>query len=159
MDDQPANDQARTISALMFRLMRQLAVSDDDDLIAELPLGQLRVCGILHHGPRPMSEISRELRVSHSAMTQIADRLERAELVERVAEGSDRRVRRLQLTPRGREIMERREETRIGRIAAALDELSAKKRKDVSAALETFLGACAASARQEVPLSLSKAIS
>ena len=45
---------------------------------AELPLAQLRVCGVLCDGPRPMSAVSRELGVSLSAMTQIADRLERA---------------------------------------------------------------------------------
>ena len=48
-----------------------------------------------------MSALSREFGVSLSAMTRIADRLERARLVKRVAEGGDRRIRHLQLTPRG----------------------------------------------------------
>ena len=58
-------------------MMRQL-FSADDHLAAELPLAQLRVCGMLYDGPHPMSVLSRELGVSLSAMTQIADRLERA---------------------------------------------------------------------------------
>ena len=45
-----------------------------------------------------MSSLGRELGVSLSAITQIADRLERAGLVTRVAKGGDRRVRRLELT-------------------------------------------------------------
>ena len=113
---------------------------DDDDAVAELPLAQLRVCGILHRGPRPMSALSRDLGVSLSAMTQIADRLERANLVKRVAEDNDRRVRCLRLTPRGESIMRRREDVRTGRITAALARLPAKKRKEVLAALRNAAG-------------------
>ena len=64
-----------------------------------------------------MSVLSRELGVSLSAMTQIADRLERARLVKRQFEGTDRRVRSLQLTSRGQKIMQAREEARVQRRA------------------------------------------
>ena len=89
--------QAKAIASLMPALMRMLS-SFDDDPAAELPLAQLRVCTILSDGPRSMSALSREFGVSLSAMTRIADRLERAGLVTRVARDDDRRVRRLQLT-------------------------------------------------------------
>ena len=51
----PANghvtkEQARTVASQLFRLIRQLSVGDDA-AVAELPLAQLRVCGILHGGP------------------------------------------------------------------------------------------------------------
>ena len=91
-------------------------------------------------------------------MTQIADRLERASLVKRVAEGNDRRVRCLRLTPRGESIMQRREDTRVEHASAALARLSAKKRKEVFEALETLLDACLASKEPKTPLPLAKAI-
>jgi DNA-binding MarR family transcriptional regulator len=136
------SDEARTIARLLPNLMRQLVAGDDHDLAAELPLAQLRVCGILHAGPQSMSAIGRELRVSLSAMTQIADRLERAQLVLRLAGEGDRRVRRLELTPRGQALMRRREEARVERVLRALSDLSPEARENVLTGLRTLIEAC-----------------
>ena len=67
-----------------------------------------------------MSALGRELGVSLSAMTQIADRLERASLVDRVNQGADRRVRLLQLTEKGQEMMRRHDEVRVRRISEVM---------------------------------------
>src|SRR6185369_12814300 len=107
--------QAQELTALFLAATRQLLAVDDQ--AAELPLRQLRVCMLLYEGPRAMSSISRELGVSQSALTQIADRLEKARLVRRSFEGPDRRVRSLQLTPRGQRIMRLREQARVERAA------------------------------------------
>jgi DNA-binding MarR family transcriptional regulator len=136
-------EQAKTIATLLPALMRQL-VAGKSDPTAELPLAQLRVCSVLSGGPRPMSTLGRELGVSLSAMTQIADRLERARLVKRVAQGDDRRVRCLQLTERGERIMRLHEQSRIERVAAILEHLSAADRKGVLAALQTLFQASVA---------------
>jgi DNA-binding MarR family transcriptional regulator len=136
-------DQARAIATLMPALMRMLLTFDRDPA-AELPLAQLRVCIILFEGPRSMSALAREFGVSLSAMTRIADRLERTRLVKRVTEGKDRRVRRLQLTPRGEKIMRDRNEARVRSVSAVLTRLPAKARKGVRSALETLMEACTA---------------
>jgi DNA-binding MarR family transcriptional regulator len=134
-------EQARTFVSRLIELSRQVLMPRDDQ-VSELPLAQLRVCGTLFHGPRPMSALSRELGVSQSAMTQIADRLERARLVQRVAEGSDRRVKCLQLTPRGERIMRNRDDVRIQRVLGVLEQLPPKARREILKSLETFAGAC-----------------
>ena len=123
MDNSLLLEQAKAIASLLPVVMRQL-LSLDGHLVADLPLAQLRVCGILFDGPQRMSELSRELGVSLSSMTQIADRLERTQLVERVSDESDRRIRCLQLTDRGEEIMRRHEDSRVRSILAALKENS-----------------------------------
>ncbi len=146
MDEATNLRHAKSAAALLLGLARHLLAADHDPA-AELPLAQLRVCGILHGGPRRMSALGRELGVSLSAMTQIADRLERARLVRRVAEGTDRRIRCLRLTPRGERIMRLREEARLRRIVAALAHLSAEERTEVLAALEKLVRACEASER------------
>ena len=143
MNHPVALDEAKTIAALLPTLVRQL-FADEDDLAAELPLAQLRVCSVLYNGPRSMSALGRELRVSLSATTQIADRLEQAGLVERLAMGQDRRVRRLQLTERGEKMMRLREKARTHRVSMALEHLAPKTRAEVLAALQTFTQACAA---------------
>ena len=144
MDPTNLTAEAQAIAAMIPRLAREMAPHESDPA-AELPLAQLRVCGILlSDGPRPMSSLSRELGVSLSAMTQIADRLERVRLVTRVATGGDRRVRCLQLTARGQKMMHQRQSARVRRVMTVLEHLSTESRGQVRAALETLLGACVA---------------
>jgi DNA-binding MarR family transcriptional regulator len=140
--------QAKAIASLMPALMRMISTFDNDPA-AELPLAQLRVCTILCDGPRSMSALSRECGVSLSAMTRIADRLERVRLVKRVTEGKDRRVRRLQLTPRGEKIMRQRNAARVRSMSAVLGQLSARARKQVQSAFETLMKACTAMKERE----------
>ena len=141
MDQTPLLDQARTLAAVLAEVMSRLA-APDDRLATSLPLAQLRLCRILYGGPRPMSALSREVGVSSSALTQIADRLEKARLVSRAPCGSDRRVRHLQLTERGRELVQRRESARVQRVLAVLEKLSPAQRHEVTAAIETLRKAC-----------------
>jgi DNA-binding MarR family transcriptional regulator len=134
------SEEAETVASLLPAIMRQLFTLDNDPA-ANLPLTQIRVCFNLLDGPRQMSTLSHELGVTLSAMTQIADRMERTKLVCRVAEEKDRRVRCLQLTPRGETIMRRHENLRIRSIAAVIEHLSPNERKELIAALETLLRA------------------
>jgi DNA-binding MarR family transcriptional regulator len=96
-----------------------------------------------------MSDLSRELAVSLSAMTQIADRLERAKLVRRVSTANDRRIRRLQLTDRGKRVMQLHETARIDRVLAVFELLTPKTRKEALATLETLLRASMAAREQD----------
>jgi len=133
--------QAETVATTLGRIMRMVSAIDMEDLAIELPIAQFRVCAILSDGPRTMTSLSRELGVTLSAMTQIADRLERTKLVERVTEPDDRRVKSLQLTPRAKEMMRSRGQRRIHRVAQALENLSPEARERVVAALGTLLEA------------------
>jgi DNA-binding MarR family transcriptional regulator len=136
--------QARKLDLVFVGVARHVLV--DDDPAAELPLRQLRVCLALYEGPRTMSQLSRDLRFSLSAMTQIADRLERAGLVTRWFEESDRRVRRLRLTPRARRMLRLRKEARIRRIAAVLERMPVAARVDALTALDALR--CAAASHE-----------
>jgi DNA-binding MarR family transcriptional regulator len=142
VDIDPASHQAKEVTDLLMSLTRELFAVDDQ--AAELPLRQLRVCALLYEGSRSMTSLSRGLGVSLSAMTQIADRLERARLVKRSFEGSDRRVRSLQLTPRAVRIMRLREDSRVRRAATALEQLAPPQRNTVLAALHALHYACSA---------------
>jgi DNA-binding MarR family transcriptional regulator len=97
---------------------------------------------LLYERPRAMSALSRELGVSQSAMTQIADRLERARLVRRSFAGSDRRVRSLQLTSRGQKIMQHREEARVQRAATVMERLPQQVRHELLSSMRQLLEAC-----------------
>ena len=143
MSQQELLEIAEAVAGLIPRLARGMSSSGKDP-VDNLPLAQLRLCGILSEGRRPMSALSRSLGVSLSALTQIADRLERARLVKRVAEGNDRRVRCLQLTARGEKMMRKRRENRVLRSLAVLEQLAAQQREAVRASLEILVDACSA---------------
>jgi DNA-binding MarR family transcriptional regulator len=139
---------AESLAGLIPRLARGMASTGTPsgrgkDLADELPLAQLRLCGVLSEGPRAMSALSRELGVSLSSLTQIADRLERARLVKRTAADDDRRVRCLQLTARGEAMMRKRRDARLRHSLAVLEHLSSDERQLVQAAMETLVTACA----------------
>ena len=86
-----------------------------------------------------MSALSGELGISHSATTQIADRLERAGMVERVLGADDRRCKSLRLTARGVEVMQARLERRIAKTVRLLESLSPQDREAAISALGVLL--------------------
>jgi DNA-binding MarR family transcriptional regulator len=114
-------DRARELRAALVALGPRLF--NVEDFTLELPLRQLRACWALYTQSRTMSELGREIGVSLSAMTQVADRLERAGLVERSVRENDRRIRLLQLTAKGRRLMREHDEVQLGRIVECLDRL------------------------------------
>jgi DNA-binding MarR family transcriptional regulator len=109
-----------------------------------MPLAQLRLCSVLQCGPRPLSDIARTLGISASAVSQLADRLENAGMVERApGEDEDRRVKRLRLTPGGEALMHERRALRREHVAAALCRLPTDERGGVLASLRALLQASA----------------
>lgn len=146
MTDTALLEQAEAVTAVLNKLIRQLLTIDVDDPAMDLPVAQVRVCGILREGPRTMSALSKELGISLSATTQIADRLERHGLVERVPEADDRRCKSLQLTPHGAEVVHRRTQRRVERVLEALEQMPPETRSATMSALRSLLDASVASA-------------
>ncbi|HET6383799.1 MAG TPA: MarR family transcriptional regulator [Armatimonadota bacterium] len=124
-------EQAALLECLLPRLMRRMFTLDPDHPVNELPVGQLRLCSILQSGPRPMSALGDELRVSISSLTQLADRLEKAGLVERIHGCEDRRMKLLALTAEGEALMRSRQAGRIRGAAQVLAELPPGAREKV----------------------------
>jgi DNA-binding MarR family transcriptional regulator len=135
--------QVAEANALLMSIVRDLLYVEDRT--SNPPLRQLRVCARLYDGALSMSQLSRRMGMSLSAMTQIADRLERAGMVTRVAGGPDRRVRCLTLTASGRRAMRAREKERLTRLSAAFERMSDAARADLIAGLRSFQDAFASS--------------
>lgn len=138
--------QAAELESLLPALMRKLFTLDPDSPVSDLPIAQLRVCTLLQAGPRSLSMLSQDLDISVSAMTQIADRMERAGMVERVCGMEDRRVRLLQLSPQGLERMQSRRAFRTYRAEEALLQLAEAERLSVLEAVGRLLSAAIATA-------------
>jgi len=97
-----------------------------------------------------MSEISRELKLSPSAVTQVSDRLERRGLIERIFQDEDRRVRKLRLTRKGQQLVRSREQKQLRRIATALDTLTPNELGQVMTGLETLAQSCTSTENTEL---------
>lgn len=128
MRDDTLHDQAVLLEQLLPSMLRKLFTLQPDHPVADMPVAQLRVCTILQSGPRTVSAISAELGISVSATTQIADRMEKVGLVERLPGIGDRRTKILQLAPIGVEMMRARRETRVQRAEEALAQLPPEHR-------------------------------
>ena len=156
MIDEMVLDEARQLETLLPRITRSLFTLEADHPANELPVAQLRVCSILQGGLRTISALSEELGTSASAITQIADRLEKAGVVERVALGEDRRQRKLRLTEHGAAWMRSRRDVRIRNTAGALQRLSAEQRQEILAAVHTLLEAAVESRPHRMELVLEE---
>ncbi len=139
-DARDLDADAERFMRLLRALIRQIYALDPEDPTTELPVAQLRVSGLLSEGPRTVSALAKELGISVSAITQVADRLEAAGLVERAVNEEDRRVRTLALTPHGSELTRRRRERRRQSARERLATLQPADRQAVLVALQTLAG-------------------
>jgi DNA-binding MarR family transcriptional regulator len=141
MSNDTTIETAVTVNALLSKILRRLNRQDINDPIIELPLAQMRVCSALFEKPRTMSCLSKELGVSLSAITQLADRLEKADLVERYTEPGDLRVKKLQLSRNGEGIMRARRNRRAERLIKVLENIPHKDRDMIAKAFQKLYDA------------------
>ncbi|GIM44652.1 putative HTH-type transcriptional regulator YsmB [Collibacillus ludicampi] len=72
------------------------------------------------HGDLTIGELSQKMYLAYSTTTDLVDRMERNELVERVRDQNDRRVVRLHMCEKGKELIEKVLFTRRDYIMKAL---------------------------------------
>src|SRR6266705_3994369 len=82
---------------------------------AEKSISELEMCGsdfavleaLLHKGPLPVHEIGKKVLLTSGSITVAVDRLETRGVVERRADGTDRRARIVHLTMEGKKLITR----------------------------------------------------
>ncbi|HBV85216.1 MAG TPA: transcriptional regulator [Desulfosporosinus sp.] len=87
-------------------------------------------------GSMTMGDVCKNLFVACSTATDLADRMERIELVERVRDDKDRRVIRLRLLPRGNEVIDAVIAERQRFIGEVLKEYTEQEYLELSRGLE-----------------------
>ena len=86
-----------------------------------------------------MTALSDELGISTASASRAADGLVRKKLTTRVEDPDDRRVRRLALTSRGRELADRIISARLAGLEEFTASLASDEREKLEAALEALL--------------------
>lgn len=147
MKDTEIPAQAARLETLMPSIAQRLFTVSPDHPLADMPIAQLRLCSLLLVNESPtLSQVVEELHISASAATQLADRLEKAGMVERIAASEtgdksdgDRRARHLRLTEKGFTLMQSRRQFRQSGARRALQQLSPEDRDSLLALLEKLL--------------------
>ena len=88
---------------------------------------------------RTVTALSEELGISAASASRAAEGLVRKKLATRVEDSDDRRVRRLALTAKGRELADRIISARLAGLADFTDSLDPNERQKLEAALDALL--------------------
>ncbi len=96
------------LEALLPQALLALFPSSGPDPLADVPVGQLRLLRLLMRSPLTGKELAHRLELSCSALTQMANRMERAGLIVREEDASDGRVRWIRLSEKAEEMLRRR---------------------------------------------------
>lgn len=128
------------IDRIMRELARAFAVEEIDQVLdVEINFSYLSVlCHIIDLGEPAMSELSRVCGIRLSTLTRVIDRLVERGFVERGQDLSDRRVVRVRLTEKGKEVVGNFEVARKKKIARILDKLSQEEREKLVGFLENI---------------------
>ena len=102
----------RSLAALMDQSIASLGIGLSDFILLE---------ALLHKGAMNISQLGERVQLANSSMTAAVDRLVQRGLVGRQSDEADRRVRTVDLTPCGRELIRK---------------LYAKHEKDIDALME-----------------------
>ncbi|MCW3099091.1 MAG: Transcriptional regulator [Chthonomonadaceae bacterium] len=134
----------------LFRVMRALVF--DDRPVPELdglPLAQLRLLMSVYYGPNStMKDFSERLNVSQSTVTQLAERLVKRGLVDRMMDAHDRRVIRLHTSVRGQSLVGQADAARKATLRKVWFALAPSEQRRLEKAL-TLLGECGEKIRAE----------
>ncbi len=101
-----------------------------------LSMPQFSILMQLHHKDRcGISDISERFDISNAAASQLAEKLVQGEYIERAEDPNDRRVKILQLTPKGRDLIEAGFDERYRWMDELGKALSAEEKHKVAEAL------------------------
>ncbi|MBS7527347.1 MarR family transcriptional regulator [Fusibacter paucivorans] len=82
-----------------------------------------------------ISELSTNMFLACSTVTDLLDRMERNELVKRVKDDQDRRIVRIMVLPKGHELLNKVIETRIRYIEAMLSDIDEATRESIESSV------------------------
>ncbi len=120
------------------------------DLGEDVTLAQYRALVVLHtRGPKRPADLAALLEVTPSTASRMVERLVRKRLVRRVRSVQDRRTVKVHLTEPGHRLVEQVTDRRRAEIERILEQMPARGRKTVTAALRSFAEAAGEAPEQD----------
>ena len=134
-----SHELAIEVESLLPRLMRIWFRGTDDPLLVQLPIAQLRIVRLLFGGSRTVTSLGEELNLTASAVTQMVNRLQDANLVLRLEDPVDRRIKHIALTEKARNLMRSRQERRITRMQKILETVPTERQQNMAEVLRELI--------------------
>jgi DNA-binding MarR family transcriptional regulator len=122
---QDAESLADQLHSAAIHLLRQLRKEDDASGLSAPRLSALSV--VVFGGPLTLGELARAEQVKPPTMTRIVTGLEKEGLVKRKGDQRDRRLTRIEATPKGRKILFAGRARRVEKLAIAVSRLEKKE--------------------------------
>jgi DNA-binding MarR family transcriptional regulator len=116
---------ADQLHSAAIHLLRQLRKEDDASGVSAPRLSALSV--VVFGGPLTLGELARAEQVKPPTMTRIVTGLEKEGLVKRKGDQRDRRLTRIEATPKGRKILFAGRARRVEKLATAVRRLEKKE--------------------------------
>ncbi|WP_407306728.1 MarR family winged helix-turn-helix transcriptional regulator [Desulfosporosinus sp. SB140] len=123
----------RRANTVLFKRGRSILIGME---ISALQFNAL--LSIREFGPLTMGELGRHLFVACSTATDLADRMERVQLVERIRDNNDRRVVRLHLLSKGDKVLDAVIAERQSFIGEVLKDYSIQEYEELFRSLESL---------------------
>ncbi len=130
-------DEVMRLLVKTFHASRSCCLSGFD-----LTIQQFTVLNLIHHLDDPrMTDLAARLNVTLGNVTALVDRLIKLKYLKRQADAADRRIVRVGLTGRGRDLVKRAEEKRRKAMELMLGHLSGADRRQLLQIMEKLAAA------------------
>jgi DNA-binding MarR family transcriptional regulator len=141
--DAPTHASSTDVAAEVIRLMQTMMKGTGSRLVGalnehDLSLTQMKALNLLEDpadGASSIKELGARLALSLPAASRTADSLLQRGLVTRTEDPEDRRIKRLALTDKGRDVLNNLEAARLAGVAGWADSLTPTQRDGLHAAL------------------------
>jgi len=137
MSRSDALDAAARLHSAAIRLLRRVRVVDAETGLSAPKLSALSV--LTFGGPSSLSALARAEQVTAPTMSKLVADLEAEGLVAKRADREDRRGVRIEVTPKGRALMEEGRRRRLALLSARMAKLSRAERAQLDAAIDLML--------------------
>lgn len=124
-------ERAQKLESLLPRVLRRMFSSSESDELADLSLAQLRILRAVLDCPHTAGEVVELLGYSPSGLSQLTQRLVAAGLLIKSKDTHDARIKHLELTPKGRMLMEGRRESRVREAEQVLSGLNEVEQQEL----------------------------
>jgi DNA-binding MarR family transcriptional regulator len=104
-----------------------------------LSMSQIGSLFLIHHGKSSVSEIADGLGITSAAASQMLERLVQQELIIRLEDPSDRRVKQIMLTDKGRQVIRESLAARQGWLDNLNHVLSDNEKEQINSALNILI--------------------
>lgn len=118
------------------------SLTDFFNYLKHTELSLLQAYALAHlvfKGPIKMSELCEHMMVTPAAASQLVDRLEKLEMVERIADPNDRRVRKISVLKKGEEFVQKHFEFSQGWLSNIPANINPEQASQITAVLSMLI--------------------